>query len=45
MHDYVEIPRGYFEISTSKHPIFDKQLNYNLKERKCHKVKEHMEAK
>jgi hypothetical protein len=45
MSVYIKIPRNYWTTDATPFPIFDKQLNYNSKEKKCHKDQEHMEAK
>ena len=44
MYSFIEIPYNYFSKSYMRTIIFDKQLNYNFKERRCHKAQEHMEA-
>ena len=45
MYGLVEIPHNYFTKSHMRPIIFDKHLNYNLEEIKCHKAQEHMEVK
>lgn len=45
MYGLVEMPHNYFVKSHMRLIIFNKYLNYNLEEKKCHKAQEHMEAK